>query len=137
MNFRQRSAHLDTTPTQGGAELPLCPDLTGREPSDAGGHTVQNSAALVLVEVWAERQRLSQNHGAAKFSPSLPSDGGESRGEEVCFHSEFPSPRSSPHSFLAGRGRRSLSYETVSAAPPYLGGYVEMRTRALHVNLLV
>ena len=53
----------------------------------------------------AAQQSLSQNHGAAKFSPSLPSDGGEGRGEEARFYSEFPSPRSSPHSFLMGRGR--------------------------------
>jgi len=37
-------------------------------------------------------------------SPSLPSDGGEGRGEEARFSLGFPSPQSSPHSCLAGRG---------------------------------
>ena len=39
-------------------------------------------------------------------SPSLPSDGGEGRGEEARHGSESPSPRSSPHSFLMRRGRK-------------------------------
>src|SRR5205814_8643558 len=39
-----------------------------------------------------------------------------SRGDEVRFWSGFPSPRASPDAFLAGRGRRRLSLETVSPA---------------------
>src|SRR6266567_9225892 len=38
------------------------------------------------------------------------------RGRGGAFCSGFPSPPSSPHSFLAGRGRRSLSFETVSSS---------------------
>ena len=66
------------------------------------------------------RLSLSQNHGAAKFSPSLPSDGGEGRGEEARFYSEFPSPRSSPHSFLMGRGRNHgvLRQSLLRGQPP-------------------
>src|SRR2546426_12106175 len=52
-------------------------------------------------------------------SPSPPPDGGEGGGEEACFCSGFPSPRSSPHAFLAGRGRKPPSFETVSTRCPY------------------
>src|SRR6266516_2795809 len=51
------------------------------------------------------------------FSPSPPSDGGEGRGEEARFYREYPSPRSSPHSFLAGRGRNNVG---VLPSPPPL-----------------
>src|SRR2546426_12505287 len=37
-------------------------------------------------------------------TPSPRSDGGEGRGEEVPSGRECPSPQSSPHSSLAGRG---------------------------------
>ena len=47
----------------------------------------------------------SPTEDGARTTPSTPSDGGEGRGEEERF-SENPSPRSSPHSFLAGRGRK-------------------------------
>jgi hypothetical protein len=38
-------------------------------------------------------------------TPSPQSDGGEGRGEEDRFE-RSPSPQSSPHSFLVGRGRK-------------------------------
>jgi len=50
-------AHLDTTTNEGRAELPLCPNLTASERSDAGEITRQNIASLVLVAVWAAQQR--------------------------------------------------------------------------------
>src|SRR5258708_26805599 len=43
---------------------------------------------------------------SSSISPSPPSDGGEG-GERRCVFIGFPSPRSSPHSFLAGRGWRA------------------------------
>ena len=55
-------------------------------------------------------QQLCVDHSAAKpqpNSPSLPSDGGEGRGEEARGPWNYPSPRSSPHSFVVGRGRRT------------------------------
>jgi len=39
-------------------------------------------------------------------------------GREARFYWKFPSPRSSPRSFVAGRGRKT-SFETASAARPY------------------
>src|SRR5205809_4161819 len=52
-------------------------------------------------------------------------------GEEARFCSGFPSPRSSPHSFLAGRGRRTLSFETVSPRARRRGRFeVERRARS-------
>ncbi|MBI5772529.1 MAG: dienelactone hydrolase family protein [Verrucomicrobia bacterium] len=41
------------------------------------------------------------------LSPSPPTEGGEGRGEEARFSWACPSPPSSPHSFLAGRGSQS------------------------------
>jgi hypothetical protein len=74
---------------------------------------------LALPEFRAAQQRLSQNRRLTISSLSPPSDGGEGRGEEACFCSGFPSPRSSPHAFLAGRGRKPPSFETVSATRRY------------------
>jgi hypothetical protein len=52
---------FDTIPNDGRANLPVCPNLTARQRSNAGGtmgiRTRQNIAPLVLVEVWAARQR--------------------------------------------------------------------------------
>jgi len=48
--------HGGANTINGGAKLPLCPDFTGSERSDAGGNTRENIAALVLVEIWANRQ---------------------------------------------------------------------------------
>src|SRR5882762_2770575 len=61
----------------------------------------------------------------------------EGRGEEACFCSGFPSPRSSPHSFLAGRGRKAPSFETVSARCPYQshGEWIFARPHSICVNL--
>jgi hypothetical protein len=41
----------------GGVELLLCPNLTANQRSGAGGKTRQNIAAIVLMEIWAARQR--------------------------------------------------------------------------------
>src|SRR5262249_44112522 len=59
---------------------------------------------------------LGPRLAASGASPSPPSHGGEGRGEEALRQaqgmaqssqkSDFPSPRPSPHSFLAGGGRR-------------------------------
>ena len=60
-----------------------------------------NEIAPKLIELVGAG--ASPNRGDAKTPPSPPSDGGEGRGEEVRLL-DGPSPRSSPHSFLAGRG---------------------------------
>jgi hypothetical protein len=56
----ERRVQLDTTTNDGRANLPVCPNLTASKRSNAGG-TVgirhENIAPLVLVEVWAARQR--------------------------------------------------------------------------------
>jgi hypothetical protein len=54
--FAGHRAHLDTTINEGGAELPLCPNLTAGERSDAAVITCQNIASLVLVDYWAAQQ---------------------------------------------------------------------------------
>src|SRR5213594_1810795 len=57
--------------------------------------------------------------------PLLPTKGGEGRGEEGRFLFGFPSPQPSPHSFLAGRGRRpEAAMPLNSMAVPWGGGYV-------------
>jgi len=51
---------LDTTSRQqrrGRAELLLCPNLTASQYGEEGGKTWQNPAAVVLMEIWAARQR--------------------------------------------------------------------------------
>jgi hypothetical protein len=51
---------LDTPTNDGRANLPVCPNLTASKRSDAGGtmgYACQNIAPLVLLEVWAARQR--------------------------------------------------------------------------------
>jgi len=54
-------AHLDTPTNDGGANLPVCPNLIASKRSDAGGtmgiYAHKNIAPLVLVEVWTARQR--------------------------------------------------------------------------------
>jgi signal transduction histidine kinase len=59
--------------------------------------------------------------GDAKTLPSPPSDGGEGRGEEVRF-SESPSPQSSPHSSLAGRGGKPATHRPQSEMRPSESG---------------
>jgi hypothetical protein len=52
--------HLDTSTNDGRANLPVCPNLTASKRSNAAepwGYARQNIAPLVLVEVWAARQR--------------------------------------------------------------------------------
>src|SRR5713101_2874136 len=56
----------------------------------------------------------------AKASPSPPAAGGEGRGEEGCFCSDFPSPQPSPRSFLAGRGRRVTVAACLNSTPVVL-----------------
>jgi len=63
-------------------------------------------------------ERVSPSEGVAKSSPSPPSDGGEGWGEEARF-SDSPSPRSSPHSFLAGRGRKPATHRPQSEMPAW------------------
>ena len=60
----------------------------------------------------------SPNRGDAKTPPSPPSDVGEGRGEEVRLL-DGPSPRSSPHSFLAGRGRRKATHRPAKLVTPH------------------
>jgi hypothetical protein len=55
-------AVVSGTPTKdGGANLPVCPNLSASKRSDAGGtmgiRTRKNIAPLVLVEIWAAWQR--------------------------------------------------------------------------------
>ena len=75
------------------------------------------------------RARLSEtasNPPASDFPPSPPSDGGEGRGEEGRYVLEFPSPRSSPHSFLMGRGS---SHRTVLRSGTAEGGGLEAHSQ--------
>jgi len=60
-----------TAPNDGRANLPVCLNLTASKRSDAGGtmgiYTRKNITLLVLVEVWAARQRPSYLVGGIKL----------------------------------------------------------------------
>ena len=60
-----------TAPNDGRANLPVCLNLTASKRSDAGGtmgiYTRKNIALLVLVEVWAARQRPPYLGGGIKL----------------------------------------------------------------------
>src|SRR5216683_6662888 len=91
----------------------------------AGKSGNQPSRSPLATDLPANRQadetRIEQGRKGkadkAKGSPSPPAAGGEGRGEEGRFCSDFPSPQPSPHSFLAGRGRRVTVAACLSSRP--------------------
>jgi len=88
----------------------------------------RKSKRLALLDGRNGSPRQSQNHRTAMSSPSPPWNGGEGRGEEARFCSEFPAPRP-PHLFLMGRGRnhRVLRHSPPSR-PRHLVGWESSRT---------
>ena len=52
-----QGAQLDTRTNEGRDDLPVVPNLSASERSDAGGNAGQNIAPLVLADIWAAQQR--------------------------------------------------------------------------------
>ena len=86
------------------------------DPDDAKDFDDAICLERVTPEDW--RPGTSEMEDGAKSSPSLPSNGGEGRGEEARF-SDNPAPRSSSHSFLAGRGRKQATPRPQSEMPAW------------------
>jgi hypothetical protein len=65
-------AHFATAPNDGRANLPVCPILTARKRSDAGGTMgirTQEHRSARSVEVWAARQHQPYLGGSARLCP--------------------------------------------------------------------
>ena len=67
--------------------------------------SVSGDPLKVISSVMIDGRTLTMPPTATAPTPSPPAAGGEGWGEEGIFIRRFPSPRPSPRSFVAGRGR--------------------------------